>query len=170
MPITHLPTVETCFTVHFTTLPLSDSGSKGNFYILGYGYVPPECRTNAGAECDFTICGRNTLDIVTPNIYDLWRFTITGDVGPIVYHLENPNSDEQQEFGRFPTKMGGNYDGIQSYPLVDSSTSVAPVAATEAPTSTSVARNKAQDWIASRTDHSIFNMLYRSFHNIVFEI
>ena len=70
----------------------------------------------------------------------------------------------------FLSTLGGDCDGIQSYPLVDSSTSVAPVAATEAPTSTSVARNKAQDWIASRTDHSIFNMLYRSFHNIVFEI
>ena len=72
-----------------------------------------------------SICGRNTLDIiVTPNIYDLWRFTITGDIGQLVYHLENPISDKQQEFGRFPTKMGGNYDVIQSYQLEAASTSV----------------------------------------------
>jgi hypothetical protein len=112
-----------CLTVHFTTSSSKFSGSQDKFYILGYGYVPPECRKKS-ADCDITICGRNTLDIVTPNIYDLWRFTITGDIGQLVYHLENPISDKQQEFGRFPTKMGGNYDVIQSYQLEAASTSV----------------------------------------------
>ena len=113
---------------------MMDSGSEGRFYIIGYGYVPRECQKK-GAECDITICGRNTLDIVSPNIYDFWRFSITGDIGQLVYNLENPNSDQQQIAG-FSTN-----DVIQSFQLVASPSTPPPVPtpapvapATEAPT------------------------------------
>ena len=113
---------------------MTDSGSEGRFYIIGYGYVPRECQKK-GAECDITICGRNTLDIVSPNIYDFWRFSITGDIGQLVYNLENPNSDQQQIAG-FSTN-----DVIQSFQLVASPSTPPPVPtpapvapATEAPT------------------------------------
>jgi len=113
---------------------MTDSGSEGQFYIIGYGYVPRECQKK-GAECDITICGRNTLDIVSPNIYDFWRFSITGDIGQLVYNLENPNSDQQQIAG-FSTN-----DVIQSFQLVASPSTPPPVPtpapvapATEAPT------------------------------------
>jgi hypothetical protein len=113
---------------------MTDSGSEGQFYIIGYGYVPRECQKK-GAECDITICGRNTLDIVSPNIYDFWRFSIKGDIGPLVYNLENPNSDQQQIAG-FSTN-----DVIQSFQLVASPSTPPPVPtpapvapATDAPT------------------------------------
>jgi hypothetical protein len=105
---------------------MMDSGSEGRFYIIGYGYVPRECQKK-GAECDITICGRNTLDIVSPNIYDFWRFSITGDIGPLVYILENPNSDKHQIAG-FSTN-----DVIQSFQLVASPSTPPPPVPTPAP-------------------------------------
>ena len=119
---------DTCFTVHFTTSSLktsksaeqfyiagnvSASGSK--FYIAGYGDVPLKCQEN-GAECDITICGRTTLDIVATDRKNSWRFSITGHhIGPLVDH--HPTSGKEFLAG-FPTKMGGNWDLFQSYTLV----------------------------------------------------
>ena len=124
---------ETCFTVHFATSSEENNGRRGKkakkskFYIVGYGQVPPDCQETGGA-CDIEICGRNTLDIVsTRKTKDYWKFSITGDdiIGQLVYHLENPNSAKQHSIaGGFPTKMGGNFDVIQSYQLLASPTSV----------------------------------------------
>ena len=125
---------DTCFTVHFTTSSLRTSKSKGNptlpyyptlsasgskFYIAGYGDVPLKCQEN-GAECDITICGRTTLDIVATDRKKTWRFSITGHhIGPLVDHREHPISGKQNTIGgAFPTKMGGNWDLFQSYTLV----------------------------------------------------
>ena len=111
------------------------SGSGG--YIIQYGYVPLECLYE-GAECNIKICGRNTLDIyasgplvdhVTP-----WLFSITGDIGPLVDHLEHPTSGKRNTIGGgFPTKLGGDWDVFQSYQLVHSVDGSA--------------RRKAQEWM-----------------------
>jgi hypothetical protein len=96
---------------------LGESGSKGKFYIAGYGKFPRECQKN-GAECDITICGRNTLDIVAFTRKDAWRFSITGDIGPLglVDHVEHPTSGKQNTIDQlFPTRMGSNWDVFQSY-------------------------------------------------------
>jgi hypothetical protein len=121
---------DTCFTVHFTTSSLKNSGSSDKFYIAGYekGYVPLECQKK-GAECDITICGKNTLDICT-SAGNMWRFSIIGDIGPLVYHVEHPTSGKEFHAG-FPTKMGGKASVFQSYQLVLNPT------------------KKAQEWIAT---------------------
>jgi hypothetical protein len=93
-------------------LPYSES--SGKFLIVGYGYVPLECQEK-GAECDISICGRNTLDIFTSSLQDMWRFSITGHIGPLVDHFAHPTSGSQL----FPTIMGGSgWDVFQSYQLV----------------------------------------------------
>ena len=60
----------------------------------------------------------------------MWRFSITGHIGPLVDHFEHPTSGSQF----FPTIMGGSgWDVFQSYQLVD--VSDAPTASlTDAPT------------------------------------
>jgi hypothetical protein len=110
------------FTVHFTTSSLGNSGSKGKFYIAGYGKFPLECQEK-GAKCDITICGRNTLDIIydyrKDTHKDAWTFSISGDIGPLVSHREHQISGKQNTIGGgFPTKMGGGWDLLQSYQLV----------------------------------------------------
>jgi len=119
------PEADTCFTVHFTTSTLRYSKSIGGFHIMGYGMVPLECQEN-GAECDITICGINTLDIDTSS-RKMWRFSITGDIGPLVNHKDHPTSGKEFLAG-FPTQMGKRASIFQSYQLV------------KAPT-------KAQEWI-----------------------
>ena len=103
------------------------------FYILGYGYVPLACQKN-GAECDITICGRKTLDIVssTSTPQGFWRFSITGHIGPLVDHAvlgpEHPKyiqgtTSKQNSINQlFPTNMGGKWDFYQSYRLVKTPT------------------------------------------------
>ena len=100
--------------------------SVGKFYILGYGYVPLECQEN-GAECNITICGRKTLDIVssTSTPQGFWRFSITGHIGPLVDHavLEHSTTGKQNSINQlFPTNMGGKWDFYQSYRLVKTPT------------------------------------------------
>ena len=145
--------VDSCFTVHFTTSSEEEEenngstspavkkksgrgrkkGKKSKFFIVGYGEVPPDCQ-ETGAACDIEICGtRNKLDIVLTQTKDMWRFSITGDIGPLLYHDEHPTSNEKNIAG-FPTNMGGSFDVFQSYQLVDVS---------------DVARNKAHEWIAN---------------------
>ena len=120
------PEADTCFTVHFTTSTLRYSKSIGKFSIAGYGDVPLECQEN-GAECDITICGRNTLDIVTSS-RRMWRFSITGDIGLLVNHEDHPTSGKEFLAG-FPTQMGKRASIFQSYQLVKTPT------------------KKAQEWI-----------------------
>ena len=129
--------VDTCFTVHFTTSSEEEEenngstspavkkksgrgrkkGKKSKFFIVGYGEVPPDCQ-ETGAACDIEICGtRNKLDIVLTQTKDMWRFSITGDIGPLLYHDEHPTSNEKNIAG-FPTNMGGSFDVFQSYQLV----------------------------------------------------
>ena len=92
----------------------------GKFYIPEYGYVPLKCQEE-GAECDITICGKNTLDIVASTREDAWIFSITGDIGPLVDHagLGLLEHEQEKEKMLFPTTMlGGNGDFYQSYMLV----------------------------------------------------
>ena len=117
-----------CFTVHFKTSSMIGGASVGKFYILGYGYVPLECQEN-GAECNITICGRKTLDIVssTSTPQGFWRFSITGHIGPLVDHAvlgpEHPTTSKQNSINQlFPTNMGGKWDFYQSYRLVKTPT------------------------------------------------
>jgi hypothetical protein len=110
-----LPEADTCFTVHFTTSTLRYSKSIGKFSIAGYGDVPLECQER-GAECDITICGRNTLDIDTSST-KMWRFSITGDIGPLVNHKDHPTSGKEFLAG-FPTQMGNRASIFQRYQLV----------------------------------------------------
>jgi hypothetical protein len=85
----------------------------GKFYIPEYGYVPLKCQEE-GAECDITICGKNTLDIVASTREDAWIFSITGDIGPLVDH-----AGLGLKKLLFPaTTMGGKGDFYQSYMLV----------------------------------------------------
>lgn len=99
-----------CFNVNIKTWSKTKD-DPGTFFIAGYGDVPPECLDN-DAECAFQICGRITLDIIVTSGY--WKFSITGDIHQLVYHIEHPTSGKQN-LGEFPTKMGGSWDVFQSY-------------------------------------------------------
>jgi hypothetical protein len=103
-----------CFNAHLKSLKAPKN--TNNFQIDGYGYVPNECYSDVGAECDVQVCGRRTL-VIKAYTPDEWKFEISGDVGSLQEYKTVPEGTHQD----IATMDIDEHDYLQVYNLVPKS-------------------------------------------------
>ena len=105
-----------CYNIHFKTSMWEHAASSGvnSFRIDGYGYVPSNCHSMLGAECDIQICGRRTL-VIRAYTTDEWQFELSGDVNGL---RESKRDENETRLSDVLIMDIDRYDYLQVHNLV----------------------------------------------------
>ncbi len=102
-----------CFDVRIKTLRPSSNETE-NFEVDGYGYVPIDCYSKKGSECNIHVCGMRTLVLRAYTVHE-WQFEVSGDVGGLREYKTAPQGTHKAEAA---TMDIDEYDYIQVYDLI----------------------------------------------------